>query len=173
MDELIKLYKYVGSEEIERSVANCASGTVINSISSLNNWIYNTFDRQAISANLVTATFVIDTNIDLRLADRHSEHVACAAGHPVLSAGEIFISCERAHLEVFEITNQSTGYCPEIESWHYVEIALAKIPIDRPSCFTTEFTFRRCCNCKQINIIKDGLFICAVCNSKLASEWNL
>ncbi|MEV4174966.1 hypothetical protein [Nonomuraea sp. NPDC049709] len=34
-------------------------------------------------------TFVVDLDGTLRLAARRSEHVACAGGRPVLSAGEI------------------------------------------------------------------------------------
>jgi hypothetical protein len=167
-----KLYKYVGSEEIKLSVAEFPVGTVIRSIADLKSWINSTYDKKTISSNLVVATFVIDMNGELRLADRRSEHVACAGGQAVLSAGEIFISWDKTGFEVLDITNQSTGYCPEIESWTQVEAALNKISIDHPSKFTTEFTFRRCCYCSQINIIKDDVFICSVCNSKLPDKWN-
>jgi hypothetical protein len=165
-----KLYNYVGSEEIKLSVINSDRGTVIRSTSDIRNWIDNTYDKKTIASNLVVATFVIDMYGDLRLAPRHSEHVACAGGEPVLSAGEIFVSLNKNYFQVSDITNQSTGYCPEIESWEYVKIALDKIPIDRPSFFTTEFIFRRCCSCSQINIIKDDVFICSVCNSILPHE---
>jgi hypothetical protein len=167
-----KLYNYVGSEEIKLSIIDFGIGTVIASVSDIRNWIDNTCDRKTISSNLVIATFVIDMYGELRLADRHSEHIACAGRKPVLSAGEIFISCNKNYFEVSEITNQSTGYCPEIESWEHVEIALNKISINCPSCFTTKFVFRRCSSCLQINIIKDNLFICSVCNSTLSHEWN-
>jgi hypothetical protein len=167
-----KLYNYVGSEEIKLSVMNFGSGTVIRSISDIRNWIDNTCDRKTIASNLVVATFTIDMYGELRLADRHSEHIACAVRQPVLSAGEIFISWNKNYFEVSDITNQSTGYCPELESWEYVEIALNKIPIDCPSDFTTKFIFRRCYSCSQINIIKDDLFICSVCNSNLSHKWN-
>jgi RNA polymerase subunit RPABC4/transcription elongation factor Spt4 len=167
-----KFYNYVGSEELRLSIANYPSGTVIRSIVDLKNWIDNICDRQTIPANLVVTTFVIDRDKDLRLADRHSEHVACAGGESVLSAGEIFISCDRGYFEISDITNQSTGYCPQITSWQYVENTLDLIPIAHPAHFTTEFTFRRCDNCSQINIVKDNLFICSVCNAILSDEWN-
>jgi hypothetical protein len=168
----IKCYNYVGSEEIKLAVASFPRGTVVHSISDLKKWI-NTYDKKAINFNLVVATFVINLNGDLLLADRHSEHVACAGGEPVLSAGEIFITWDKDKFEISDVTNQSTGYCPEIESWQYVEAALNKISIDHPSSFTTKFSFRRCSYCCQVNIIKNGSFICLVCNSTLPDEWNL
>jgi hypothetical protein len=167
-----KLYNYVGSEEIKLSIINFGIGTVIRSISDIRHWIDDTCDRKTISSNLVIATFVIDMHGELRLADRYSEHIACAGREPVLSAGEIFISWNKKYFEVSEITNQSTGYCPKIESWEHVEIALNKISINHPSCFTSEFIFRHCSSCLQINIIKDNFFICSVCNSNLSHEWN-
>jgi hypothetical protein len=168
----LKSYKYVGSSEIKLSVVNFPIGTVIRSIADLKNWIDNTHDKKTISSGLVIATFVVDIYGNLRLADRQSEHVACAGGGAVLSAGELFISCDGNEFEISDATNQSTGYCPEIESWNYVETALNKIPIYHPSKFTTEFTFRRCCHCSQINIIKNDVFVCSVCNSNLPDEWN-
>jgi hypothetical protein len=173
MSKVTKYYKYVGSEGIRLSVAHCPSGTLIQSIVDLKNWIDRTFDSRTIATSLVVGTFVIDLNGNLRLSDRHSEHVACAGGEPILSAGEIFISCGREYFEVKDITNQSTGYCPEIESWQYVEVALDRIPIDRPQHFTVEFTFRRCSSCLQVNIVKENLFVCSVCDSSLSDEWNL
>ncbi|MBW4620674.1 MAG: hypothetical protein KME17_15130 [Cyanosarcina radialis HA8281-LM2] len=87
-----KKYNYVGSEEIRLSASDFPIGTKICSIADLQKWIDNNCDRQTIAARLVVATFVIDLNGNLRLADRHSEHIACAGGEAVLSAGEIFIS---------------------------------------------------------------------------------
>lgn len=40
-------------------------------------------------AGTVTFTYVVDAGGGLRLADRRSEHVACAGGRAVLAAGEI------------------------------------------------------------------------------------
>jgi hypothetical protein len=167
-----KYYTYVGSEEIKLSVANFPSGTVIDSIADLENWIYQTYDKKTISSNSIAATFVIDVEGNLLLADRHSEHVACAGGKVVLSAGEIFIIFEGNSLEISDITNQSTGYCPEIESWTHVESALDKIQVSHPSSFTIEFNFRRCSSCSQTNIIKNDSSICLVCNSTLPDKWN-
>ena len=167
----MKLYNYVGSNEIKLSVINYSSGTIIKSISDLKKWLKGILFKNDNSKSVV-ATFVIDMDQNLRLADRYSEHIACAGGQPVLSAGEIFINWEQNIYEVSDITNQSTGYCPEIESWKYVEATLNKVPIEHPSSFTLEFTFRRCCSCSQINIIKNDVFICSVCDSNLSDTWN-
>jgi hypothetical protein len=94
-----KLYNYVGSEQIKLSVINFGVGTVIHSIADIKNWIDLTCDRKTIASNLVVATFTIDMYGQLRLADRHSEHIACAGNEPVLSAGEIFISWNKNYKE--------------------------------------------------------------------------
>jgi hypothetical protein len=168
----LKSYKYIGSAAIRLAVADHPCGTVIRSIFDLKNWIKDRCSRQISTSGSIVATFIIDLDVNLCLSDRHSEHVACASAQSVLSAGEIFISWDRDGFEVSDITNQSTGYCPELQSWYSVEAALNKIQINCPSYFTSEFTFRRCDVCQQINIVKDRLFICAVCSSTLSDVWN-
>ena len=159
-------YEYVGSDEIRASVSNFPIGAKIRSINDLKTWLDETYQKPD-RAGLIPATFVVDTEGFLRLADRHSEHVACAGGAAVLSAGEIFFSDKSFNLEVVEITNQSTGYCPEPESWQFVAKALDRIPVLHPGKFTTHFLFRRCLLCQQLNIIKNNLFACAVCHAEL------
>src|SRR5918911_838983 len=68
----------------------------------------------------------------LRLAARRTEHVACAQGAPVLAAGEIRFTRADVLPQVLEITNQSTGYCPEPESWPAVAAALSAIGLAAP-----------------------------------------
>jgi hypothetical protein len=93
---------------------------------------------------LVAATFVIDAVGDLLLADRRSEHVACAGGGPVLSAGEMLFQVSDGGIELVEASNQSTGFCPEPGSWPAVATALDRIGVPHPGRFTTEVVFRRC-----------------------------
>ncbi|OCQ94173.1 hypothetical protein BCD64_05235 [Nostoc sp. MBR 210] len=166
-----KLYKYVGSETIRLSLAAYPEGVCILSVNDLKNWITQTMQKPN-AWGLIPATFVVDSENYLRLAERHSEHVACAGSKPVLSAGEIFFLPNNKSFEVAEITNQSTGYCPEPESWTQVEKALEKIPLLHPRNFTTEFIFRKCPGCGQLNIVKNDLFSCAVCNTNLPKIWN-
>jgi hypothetical protein len=42
----------------------------------------------------------------------------------VLSAGEITFSRKGKSLVVSDVTNQSTGYCPEPKSWKAVKASL-------------------------------------------------
>jgi hypothetical protein len=71
------------------------------------------------------------------------------------------------------VTNQSTGYCPEPESWPAVAAALDRIPLPHPGGFTPSFIFRRCPACVQLNVVKEGDFTCAVCGADLPLRWNL
>jgi hypothetical protein len=121
---------------------------------------------------LGAATFVIDCQGDLLLPDRRSEHVACAGGGPVLSAGEMFLLVRGDGVEVVEISNQSTGYCPEPESWPAVVSALDRIGVAHPGRFTAEIVFRRCEACGERNVVRDGWFVCGVCGAELPAEWN-
>ncbi len=166
-----RLYRYVGSSEIQLHVAGSPMGKRIQSVSELLDWIAQT-KKEPNAWELIPATFVIDVEGYLRVADRHSEHIACAGGQPVLSAGEIFFMYGDQGLEVSEVTNQSTGFCPEPESWFQVANSLNLIGLFHPNRFTTEFIFRRCPACHQINLVKDNLFLCAVCGTQLPLFWN-
>ncbi|MEM1395074.1 MAG: hypothetical protein AAGG00_17640 [Cyanobacteria bacterium P01_H01_bin.150] len=165
------MYKYVGSDEIRENTAHLAPGKKILSVNDIDNWIRETKQQQD-KSGLIAATFVIDCEGYLRIADRRYEHIACAGGQPVISAGEIFFKKSESELEIAEITNQSTGFCPEPESWKDVVKVLYFINIVHPSSFTIEFIFRCCCACQQVNIVKDNLFICSVCAAKLPLRWN-
>lgn len=62
-----------------------AAGRVIGTPDDLGAWLTGCDGKEA----LEPLTFVIDSSGILRLAPRRSEHVACAGGGPVLSAGEV------------------------------------------------------------------------------------
>jgi hypothetical protein len=170
-ENIARLYKYVGSHDIRQKVAGLPLGRRIKSVSELEDWIQQN-RQQTDRWGLIYATFVVDLEGYFRVADRHSEHLACAGSQPVLSAGEVFFTYGDRGLEVAEITNQSTGFCPEPESWLQVAKALDIIPLPHPLGFTIEFVFRRCFACNQINIVKEHLFLCAVCGKALPSAWN-
>lgn len=117
---------------------------------------------------------MVDAAGTLRVAPRRSEHVASAGGGPVLSAGEIsFVRLEQGW-RVGDVTNQSTGFCPEASSWPAVADACERAGLAYPGRrFTTAFEFRRCIDCDQINIVKDSDFTCAACGADLPAEWNV
>src|SRR4051794_14771802 len=118
-------YPYVGPEEIRSRSATTPGGRRIDAPADLRDWL-SIQRANGNSGPLFAATFVIDSEGQLRLADRHSEHVACAAGGPVLSAGEMFFSISD-EIAVEEVSNLSTGFCPEPESWWAVRDALDRL----------------------------------------------
>jgi hypothetical protein len=120
----------------------------------------------------VPATFIVDIAEQLWIADRHSEHVACANGQDVLAAGEMIFERNATQILVSDVTNQSTGYCPEPGCWEVIARVLDLLEISRPECLTVAFEFRRCNQCGTTNLIKENIFECAVCTSPLSQVWN-
>jgi hypothetical protein len=126
---------------------------------------------QKLAAGSVIATFVVDAAGVLWVADRRSEHVACAGRQAVRSAGEITFDIGRA-LEVVAVSNQSTGYCPEPESWPAVAAALVAAGLEAPAWFTLACVFRRCVECSRLTLVKGMVFECGVCGSELPTAYN-
>jgi hypothetical protein len=168
---MTRLYDYVGPSDIKARVAGRPAGTRMSSAADLLAWVRRTGGHPG-PDGLHAATFVIDAAGDLLLTDRRSEHVACAGGVPVLSAGEMFVRVEDGRVAVAETSNQSTGFCPEPESWPAVAAALDRIGVPHPAGFTTAVVFRRCQKCSERNVVKDGWFVCGVCGTELPAEWN-
>jgi hypothetical protein len=166
-----RLYSYVGPRSILELLQQPTPRACIGESKDILNWIKASKPTLQLDKTII-ATFVIDTDQVLWIADRHSEHVVCAQGQNVLSAGEITFEIHGSEIEVVEVTNQSTGYCPEPNSWWAVENVLAQLNIPYPTAFTTEFIFRRCEQCGTTNIVKDMWFECAVCQSELKQHWN-
>ena len=164
----VRFYSYVGPPEIRDAVMSAQPGAPIRNRADLSAWLASD-SADAARDGSITATFIIDCDGVLRLAPRRSEHMACAAGGPVLSAGEITFSADG---DVSEVSNQSTGFCPEPESWDHVAAALDHIPVTHPGRFTTTVVFRLCPGCNQRNIVKDDWFVCDVCGADLPVVWN-
>jgi hypothetical protein len=72
-----KLYQYVGPDDIRSRSAAQPCGSIIEAPDDLRTWL--TSSRPSGAGGFVAATFVIDPDSRLRLADRRSEHIACAA----------------------------------------------------------------------------------------------
>jgi hypothetical protein len=157
----MRRYAYVGPAEIRARVSPTDAGRAIRSVE----------DLLAMTRG-ESLTFVVDDQAVLRVADRRSEHVACAGGGDVLAAGELFPIRDGAGVRVIEISNQSTGYCPEPSCWPAVARALDAAGIAHPGAFTFEATFRRCTSCGERNLVKDGDLECAVCGAELPGSWN-
>jgi len=166
------LYRYIGPKKIAERVLSAPPGVWVMSSEDVRRWIHQTAQLPKGSGS-VTATFVVDDSGWLRIADRRSEHVVCAGGRPVRSAGEMTFTVAASRLSVTWVTNQSTGYCPEPDSWPAVRAALERAGIAAPDGFSQEFIFRRCPNCGSINLVKDDLFECGLCSESLPEEWNV
>ena len=162
------LYSYVGSESIRRAVAKMPPGTPITDLEVLLDWV----EARSYGDDL-TATFTITPRHIMQLAERRSEHVACAAGGPVAGAGEITFSQERGSWFVSEITNQSTGFCPDPSCWNAVARVLDAIGIEHPGRFTRAYDFRRCDACGELALVKEQWFVCAHCEAELPRDYNL
>ena len=166
---MAELYSYVGPAEIANAANMGTPRRMIETACDVRSWVND--DPQLDSTGAFTATFIIDSDGKLWIADRRSEHIACARRQAVLSAGEITFSITPQGITVAYVTNQSTGYCPKPESWPCVETALKNAGLEPPEDFDVRCEFRRC-SCGQINIVKNSEYDCAVCGSELPHEWN-
>jgi hypothetical protein len=84
----------------------------------------------------------------------------------------MFFVIEGGRIAVAEVSNQSTGFCPEPESWPAVAAALERIGVTHPGGVTIEIVFRRCEACGERNVVRDGWFACGLCGAELPAEWN-
>ena len=140
------------------------AGTQIRKPEDVQKWV-NSNGQEIENGRLIT-TFVIDPSGRLLIADRHSEHVQCAMGRPVYSAGEMTFEFHKKSVVVSEVTNQSTGYCPHAKSWKSVEKALDEIGLEHPGLFTTVITFGKCPNCLKPVIVKPAYPDCGNCGAE-------
>lgn len=164
-------HKYIGSQEIIDNLPEKSARVCVNSAKDVLEWIKSSKQSPEYDSCYV-ATFIISVDEKLWINDRHSEHVLCANGKNVLSAGEITFEVEGNTVEIVAISNQSTGYCPEASSWITVAHALENSKIRHPDDFTSQYIFRKCEHCGQKNIVKDEWYFCAVCDSELSETWN-
>jgi len=162
------VYRYQGPASARLAARQHATGTAIHTLADLRAGL-----RAWPAATAEGATFVVTPDGVLRLAPRRTEHLACAAGEPVAAAGEMWPTVDAATITLAEVTNQSTGYCPEPASWPAVAAALRRIGLGAPDGYSRAFVFRRCGACGQLNVVKDGWLVCAVCDAAQPEHWNL
>ncbi|MEU6066939.1 NUDIX domain-containing protein [Streptomyces sp. NPDC047082] len=164
-----RTYGYVGPGDLKGLVRPGGEGEGIRSAADFARWV----SARGAEELAEPFTFVVDAEGVLRLAPRRSEHVVCAGGAPVLGAGEMSFREDSGRWAVDEVSNQSTGYCPDLGSWPSVADALDRAGLVRPSGFTHEVVFRRCVACRQVNVVREDHFVCVLCDADLPSDWNV
>lgn len=164
-----KLYRYVGPADLLALVVPGAGDARLDSAEAFATWASGRSAEELAEP----FTFVVDGRAVLRLAPRRSEHVVCAAGEPVLAAGEIAFRAGAIGWSVSEVTNQSTGYCPDPSCWAAVAAALERAGLIHPAAFTAEVVFRRCPECRELNIVREQDFVCVFCDADLPAIWNV
>ncbi|WP_261717430.1 hypothetical protein [Streptomyces sp. FZ201] len=162
-------FRYVGPAELRAAVRAGDGGRRIGSAGDFEAWA----GEQPVAELAEPFTYVVGLDGVLRLAPRRSEHVACAGGQRVLGAGEIGFVRETGRWGVGEVSNQSTGYCPDLTSWAAVARALDAVGLRRPSGFTYEVVFRRCTGCQEYNIVREDDYVCVFCGGELPTVWNV
>jgi hypothetical protein len=171
----MRLYRYVGPEEIRLRAPEQPRGRPIRSPDDV--LLLIAAEQPTLDAEgSCTFTFVVDEHGVLLLASRHDEHVACAGRRPVRAAGEISFEASAPNankVRVRRVSNQSTGYCPEPESFAEVVAALKRAGLTSPSGYEPACVFRRCEKCRQIALVKEEWYECALCGNSLPTRWNL
>lgn len=160
---LSRLYRYVGPPDIADDLRGASPGHIVSSPEELHRALA---DIAPDVRGPVTVTFVVDELGALRVADRSSEHVACAGARSVMAAGELTFDDG----EAIDASNQSTGFCPEPACWDALQRALDDAEIAHPSGWTASFEFRVCPECRGRCIVKDAVFEC-VCGGTLPRAW--
>ncbi|MCK9874115.1 hypothetical protein MRI28_31605 [Nocardiopsis dassonvillei] len=169
MSPALRIYRYVGPDSLRSSVRPGTEGRRIGTAAAFRAWAA----EREVAEWAEPFTFVISLEKTLLLAPRRSEHVACAGGARVLSAGEVAFRFREGRWTVAEISNQSTGYCPDPSSWPAVANALESAGLEHPGRFTHEFVFRRCIACRELNLVREGDFVCVFCEADLPATWNV
>ncbi len=163
-------YVYVGSKDLLTLAEVDAPRTEVVSGAAVREW-FERWPAEPGPDDELVVTFVVTEDGKLWIGDRHSEHVACARGGAVLTAGELGFLVE-GDVRLVEASNQSSGYCPEPTTWAVVASALDRAGIPHPGQFTRPIVFRRCPACTQRNIVKEAWFYCDACDAALPAEYN-
>lgn len=169
MNAPVRSYRYVGPPELRSTVRADSAGRAVRSAADLDARLSGHGTAECTEP----FTFVVTPDGLLRLAPRRSEHVACAGGGDVPAAGEIGFSRASGRSTAHEVSNQSTGHCPDLGSWHAVGRALERAGVGHPGRFTQEVVFRRCEECEERSIVREDDFVCVFCGSDLPEAWNV
>jgi hypothetical protein len=156
-------YGYVGPPEIWPAAEDAPRGRVVRGAEDFRTWA----EEREPAEFAEPFTYVVDADGLLRPAARRSEHVACAGRDSVRAAGEVAFRRDGGGWAVAEVSNQSTGYCPDSGCWPSVAAALDRAGVARPERFTHEIVFRRCTGCGEVSIVREGDFVCVLCGQDL------
>ena len=163
----MNVFHYVGPPELRAQRIQTARFRV-EVAADISAWV-----RTQPRGEALVATFVVDARGALWIADRRTEHIACSRGEAVQTAGELSFEVRGTRVEVVAASNQSTGFCPRVESWNSLERALDAAGLTHPPTWTRAFEFRRCEACGALNLVKDDWSVCATCDADLPGEWNI
>lgn len=162
-----KLYTYVGPRDL-LTLSPPEDLVQVVSAESFYRWAQN----KKVRSEGYTVTYVVLASGELRMAERQTEHVACAEGGPVRAAGEMSFEIHKREVHITSLSNLSTGFCPEPEYLEQVLALVASLQVDLSTCDVHFFEFRRCQECQSTNVIKVGDPFCVVCDAPLPEEWN-
>ncbi|MFJ5234056.1 hypothetical protein ACIQBJ_29645 [Kitasatospora sp. NPDC088391] len=162
----MRTYPYVGPPDIAAAARHAPPGAALPDPTALAAWLAEQPSREG------PFTYTVDPDGVLHLADRRSEHVACAGGAAVLAAGEVTFG-PAGGVRAVEVSNLSTGYCPDTACWPAVAAALAAAGAGHPGGFTQAVVFRRCRGCGAAQVVREGFFVCVFCEADLPEHWNL
>ena len=160
-------YAYVGPAHILEAALGAPVGPAIRCRDDLLVWLKTAHHHDDDSPGW--ATYVVDLGGTLRLAHRRTEHVACAGGESVLAAGEVEFALDG---EVQFLSNNSSGYCPDVACLPAVLRALRVAGAGAPDAFTVSVPFRRCDACGERCTVKDNFYFCDLCEAPLSEAWN-
>lgn len=161
-----RLYPYVGPPRLAAGASEARTGFTVTDRAALAAWARAAPEWEG---DRLTVTFVLLEGGVLRVAPRRSEHVECARGAPVVAAGELVLQRAPA-LAVVAASNQSTGYCPDPGCWASVRAALRALEIPAPEELTLACVFRRCPACGELNLVKEGWYVCDLCGADLPED---
>ena len=164
-----RLYQYVGSSAFIPAPDQFPPRLRLDDLDELKSWMVENRDQIDLE-ECIPATYIVDDVGHFWIADRGSEHVACARVGKVQAAGEVFFSGLEEVPYIDRITNQSTGYCPEASCWSAVLEAFEAINIPFPENFDPAFEFRNCESCGTLNLIKEDYFVCMCCGAELSEN---
>ncbi|MER7756210.1 hypothetical protein [Kitasatospora sp. NPDC097643] len=73
------------------------------------------------------------------------------------------------------VSNQSTGYCPDVSCWPAVAAALERVGVGLPPSggFTHAVVFRRCPSCGRTSVVREEHYVCVFCDADLPERWNV